>query len=148
MHVLPALLVGLVFLSPGVARADVQGELLQAVREGEVEDVLRLLSQGARVDATDSTGETPLHYAATRGKTDIAELLIAHGADVNARDAMDQTPLHYAAIWIGGTEASQLLIAHGADVNARDKDGKTPLAMAEERINDDLSKLLRRHGGR
>ncbi len=147
MHVLPALLLGLGFLSPGVAKADIQGELLQAVRQGEVPDVLRLLSQGARVDATGPLGLTALHWSVVYAKARVAEVLLANGARVEARDSTGETPLHYAATR-GKTDIAELLIAHGADVNARDKDGKTPLAMAEERINDDLAKLLRRHGGR
>ena len=61
-----------------------------------------------------------MHYAAWRGKKEVAELLIANGADVNAKDVVGETPLHKAVI-DGRKETTELLIAKGADVNAKTK---------------------------
>jgi len=47
--------------------------------------VSELISKGADVNAKDEDGMTPLHWAASQGHKDIAELLIAKGADVNAK---------------------------------------------------------------
>jgi ankyrin repeat protein len=89
------------------------------------------LLQGANVNARDAHWETPLHYAAYWGKTEVAASLIQKGAKVNARDVYDETPLHHAAYW-GKTQVAALLIAKGAKVNARDVNQKTPLHYAAE----------------
>ena len=39
---------------------------------------------------------TPLHYAASRGRSDIAAQLLAAGADVNALDGAKQRPMYVA----------------------------------------------------
>ena len=49
-----------------------------------------------KVDAKDSEGRTPLHYAAAAGNSSAMRILISHGADINARDKYDATVLHYA----------------------------------------------------
>ncbi len=119
-----------------------------SVYSGRLAIAALLIDHGADVRARDASGETPLHCAAARRGADLAALLIRRGADVNAADVAGQTPLHYAAIWNGETETSALLIAQGAVVNVADKAGDTPLALAEDRLFDELAKLLRRHGGR
>ena len=55
-----------------------------------------LLANKAKIDAKANGGYTPLHFAASVGYKDVAELL-ASRADVNARDKDGWTPLHYAA---------------------------------------------------
>jgi HEAT repeat protein len=54
-----------------------------AVQYGPARLVDLLLRKGAKVDARDRSGTTPLRWA---NNTRIAEILIAAGADVNARD--------------------------------------------------------------
>ena len=61
---------------------------------------MRLLKEaGAEMDARGAKGETPTHWAASRGRTEALELLAAAGADVNARMAAGPgyTPAHQAA---------------------------------------------------
>jgi len=90
---------------------------------------------------------TPLHWAAWRGRKEIAELLIAKGADVNVKNKDGGTPLHNAA-WKGHVEIAKLLIVKNADVNAKDVEGQTPLDWAEEEKHKEIADLLRKHGGK
>lgn len=45
----------------------------------------------------DSSSRTPLHYAATMGRTEAAQILINCGARNDTRDKCGATPTHYAA---------------------------------------------------
>ncbi|MFW6288379.1 MAG: ankyrin repeat domain-containing protein [Spirochaetota bacterium] len=68
--------------------------------------------------------ETPLHWAAGNGLTDIAARLIDNGALVSAPDHFGRTPLHRA---VRSASMVELLIDAGAAVNASDVFGRTPL---------------------
>ncbi len=98
-------------------------ELLNAVRDGNVERVRSLIRRGANVNTSTEFGETPLHLVTS---LKIAEVLVGAGANVNARDLeFAMTPLFYA-----NATVSRLLISKGAEVNARARKGMTPLAWA------------------
>lgn len=59
--------------------------------------MLELLMQyGANVNASDSSGQTPLHWCVIRGKAAFAKLLLARGADPHALDAESKTPYNLA----------------------------------------------------
>jgi hypothetical protein len=83
-------------------------------------------SHGANLDSIDGVKAcTPLHMAARRGNTALAEALVRHGADVDARDSNGETPLR-RAVNCGHPEAARALIALGADPDSRCRHGKTP----------------------
>ncbi len=104
---------------------------------GDVAKIKSLIDAGGNVNAKDSNGWAPLHYAASCGYREVAQVLIAAKADPNARaDVRDfrrddecGTPLHLA---LRGDHAELvgLLIDNGADREARDKHGETPLEWA------------------
>jgi ankyrin repeat protein/beta-lactamase regulating signal transducer with metallopeptidase domain len=76
------------------ARADrtVDGEIV-----GQI--VKKLLDHGAEVNTTEKESDrTALHFAAQRGRTQVARLLLAAGADVNAKDNQGRTPLSCAEV--------------------------------------------------
>ena len=52
-----------------------------------------LLEQGAEVDAKDSSGWTPLSWAAEKGREAVVKLLLEQGAEADAKDTYGQTPL-------------------------------------------------------
>lgn len=58
-----------------------------------------LLGSGAKVNATDAYGYTPLHYAAMSATTEVLEPLLRGGAEVNAQNPGGYTPLHYLFNW-------------------------------------------------
>ncbi|XP_029382790.1 ankyrin repeat domain-containing protein 53 [Echeneis naucrates] len=58
-----------------------------------------LLENGADVNVTTDSGQTPLHLAASEGLLDCSEILVQAGANVLAQDNMGLTPLDFARIW-------------------------------------------------
>jgi len=117
-------------------------DLVNAAREGAVEEVRSLLANGADVNSTDDKGCTALHWAAEKGHGEVVRLLTANGAKIDARDNWAATPL-YAAAMEGRSQATELLIAAGADVNARTKHGHAPLHFA---VNEAVAELLIANG--
>ena len=113
-----------------------------AVRSGNLQEVSKLLSSGADVNARDELGGTPLLDAAWSGNVDITRVLLQHGADVNAthREA-GSTALEYAVL-TGRTAVVQLLLAAGADINRRYRYDQTVLHLAAARPFPQILALL------
>jgi hemoglobin len=102
-----------------------------------------LLRRGADVNTPmGAEDQTPLHMAARRGNTAVAQALLDGGAVLEARDKKGETPLR-RAVNCGHPEFVSLLLAHGADVNTRDRHGRTPLQAARR---PEMVVLLREHG--
>jgi ankyrin repeat protein len=55
-----------------------------------------LLQGGAKVDRADSHGQTPLHHATLRGRTQMVEVLLKLGANPLTPDRRRMTSLHCA----------------------------------------------------
>ncbi|CAN8256482.1 unnamed protein product [Cochlearia groenlandica] len=67
-----------------------------ACEKADIGMVELLLQYGAHVNATDSSGQTPLHYCILRGKPVIARLLLTRGADPEAVNGEGKTALDIA----------------------------------------------------
>ena len=112
-----------------------------------------LIRHGAKVNlANRENGNTPLHYAAVSGNTDLVQLMIEHGAEVNAVNRGSYTPLYYLAA--SGTSCREdrkiektveMLVTHGADV-AREVQGKKLLDLVDRKYpgGDALYKAIAR----
>ncbi|MDE2677979.1 MAG: ankyrin repeat domain-containing protein [Gemmatimonadota bacterium] len=91
---------------------------------------------GEDVNARDSAGYAPLHWAAATNHPPLLTTLLEAGANVNAQSNIGATPLHVAAIvGAANTESTDvvtpLLLAAGTDPIARDAKGRTPLDYAQ-----------------
>lgn len=106
-----------------------------------VEIVHMLLQCGARVDAVNSSGESPLHSAVNKSNVSIATLLVQYGADVNSSNAHGMTPLHHVALK-GIAPLAALLIDRGAEVDARMPNHQTPLFIAAKNGYYDVVETL------
>lgn len=69
-----------------------------AVIENRLETIKQLIDQGAKLDAQDGLGLTPMHYAAKMGNTEALELLAIAGANLIAPNRNGKTPLGLALL--------------------------------------------------
>lgn len=118
-----------------------------AALEGDLSRLRHLLSRPYySVDKLDSSGFTPLHYAARAGHLDIVRFLHSNGCNVNlATRSGHSTALHRAAAQ-GHIEIVRYLILNGADSSLKDSDGLTALQRAEQKSHTAVCKLLISHG--
>jgi ankyrin repeat protein len=72
--------------------------LLHAIRYGPMQTVRDLLNETPKlVQVTDNRGyNTPLHYAALFGRSDMVRMLCRANAKIDAQDYSGNTPLHYS----------------------------------------------------
>jgi ankyrin repeat protein len=167
-----------VLLTLSAMAADLNRQLFDAARAGNVEQVKNLLSRGADVN-TGGFGSSILEHAALGGNLEMAKLLIERGADVNAennngwtvlmsaasgdtRDVMrrlreqradtkakkNKAPTDWREAEQGNLEVVKFLIEKGADVNARDKSGHTAVKVAAAHRHGKLVEFLKAHGAR
>lgn len=88
---------------------------------GAVESLDQVLLSKCDVNASDSSGWTPLLYATRRGRSDIVRRLIEHGANIDltlneemSRYISPRTPLQMAC-YQGDVDVARTLLVHGAD---------------------------------
>ena len=103
--------------------------LHMAARYGHWEvGILLVITGGARVDAPDCFGVTPLHVAACHNHNLFVHTLMNSrlGANINSRSSNGSTPLHSAAA-CGAVEVIDALQYFEANLSAVDEDGLSAL---------------------
>ena len=82
----------------GINEKDCVGttRLFEAVSDGNVKLVKRLLGEGADPNIAENNGTTPLMEAATDGSKVMVELLLSYGAAPDAKDKFGDTASVYA----------------------------------------------------
>jgi quinoprotein dehydrogenase-associated probable ABC transporter substrate-binding protein len=88
-----------------------------------------LLQRGAKVDAKDNEGKTPLFIAAVAGDLSIMNGLLSYGADPNIQDNDGWTAAMHA-VRLNEPKILRLMGKYKADYNLVNSDGMTALAMA------------------
>jgi ankyrin repeat protein len=96
---------------------------------GETAIVIQLLDQKVDILATDSSGNSAMHRAASKGQLKILKLLIKHGGNINAVNKRKETPLYLAAA-SGHKKTINLLVKNGADTSIIAKNKTSPLSVA------------------
>ncbi|ONK59200.1 uncharacterized protein A4U43_C08F4010 [Asparagus officinalis] len=99
--------------------------LASAARDGDLAEAKLLLEQKSCLATYSSFAalNSPLHFAASKGHTEMVMLLLENGADVNSRNFYGQTALMQACHQ-GHWELVQVLLIFGADVTKAEYLGK------------------------
>jgi ankyrin repeat protein len=86
------------------------------------------------IDAADGVeGQTPLHWAVSKGNMSALRVLVELGADIDRRDSRGRTALHCACCSLRGDEPRvQFLLSFGADIGVVDSKGRTACHVAAE----------------
>ena len=91
--------------------------LREGAIHGDVEEVRRLIAEGADVNAANTDGETALMSAARNGHIETAKLLISKDANINAADKIGVTVLMLAVSgWTNPEQKSQSPAADMRDI--------------------------------
>jgi ankyrin repeat protein len=87
---------------------------------------LRLCQVNASLNAVDTGGYTPLHWAARSNNAAAARVLLERGAEKNPVDKLGRTPLHIASL-ANSPNVVRVLLLRKAKKNPRDNNGNTPI---------------------
>lgn len=115
--------------------------LLEAAEKGNLDEVKRLLDQGADIEARDDREATPLAWAARKGRLKVVRLLVAKGAKVNAEDRIGCTALRWACCH-GHLNIAKLLLDNGADIHTKTGGGSTALMCASYQGRSEVVRFL------
>ena len=114
---LAVLFLGVVIVTVGLVMYRRSMDIHKAAFGGDVDRIKSILAKKLElVNAKDKLGFTPLHWAASMGRKEVAKLLLVNGADVNAKDDVGGTPLHQAV----GTFSRMMLELYPSHVDAND----------------------------
>jgi len=109
-------------------------DVFDLLRKGDVAAVKALIEKSPQLlEARDSDGDTPLHYASLEGNIELINYFIDKGAKLELQDARRKTPLHLAAM-NDRKDAVAVLLKRGAVLETRDDYQRTALILcARER---------------
>lgn len=101
----------------------------------------RLLERGARIDAQNRRGYSPLMAAAQGGHGEVVRLLLEKGANPNLATRNGDTALLYAAMF-ADAETVRALLERGARTDATNELGDTAETLAASLGRPDISRVL------
>jgi ankyrin repeat protein len=104
-----------------------------------------MITAGAKPDAGNAAGESPLFFAVRANSPSTINVLLANGASIAGRDKLGNSALHAAVRWDAPQAATALLDA-GADINAHTIAGETPLHEAITLGVTRVATVLLNHG--
>ena len=116
-------------------QAQLNKELIEASKKGDIKKIEELIDKGADVEATDSWGQTALFMAPS---LEVVNALLDKGAEIDARNDTGKTALFMAP----SLEVVNALLDKGAEIDAQDKDGRTPLIRFAGRGDIDIVNAL------
>jgi uncharacterized protein len=121
------------------------GTLIDAAKANDSAGALALIKDKADVNAAESDGTAPLHYAVYHDDVALVDSLLKAGAKASVANKYGSTPLLEAAVR-GNQAVIEKLVKAGADVNAGNGDGQTALLILARTSNVEAAKFLIGHG--
>uniref|UniRef100_A0A8D0C5L2 Transient receptor potential cation channel subfamily A member 1 n=1 Tax=Salvator merianae TaxID=96440 RepID=A0A8D0C5L2_SALMN len=105
-------------------------------------------SSAEALNVTDSSGNTPLHWATKKRQAESVKFLLSRGANPNILNSNMMAPLHLAVQSLHN-ELVKIFVEHSAtDVNLEGEGGNTPILVACYKDNPEALKLLIENGGK
>jgi ankyrin repeat protein len=141
-----------------------------AIRYRLMEEIKKLIENGADINAKDNLGQTPLYAAIWSGDANMVELLLDKGANMKIKDIDGQTPFNVAvrysqkdilklfvargaevssiqvAACIGDLGRVKAFLARGIDINTKDTRNRTALHYAAKEGHKEVVELLLANG--
>ncbi|MCB2298558.1 ankyrin repeat domain-containing protein [Clostridium tagluense] len=112
----------------------------------QIDVITMILEKGAKVNAVNISGKTPVFYCSFNYSVELLNLLVKYGADINVHDKYKNTLLHDDYINCYDEhfeEFLKALISLGFDINSTNSTGSTPLDYCEnKKIKDILIKYI------
>ena len=121
--------------------------LADAIIDGNIEKVKKLLSSGSEINTYDEYGFTPLIESILMRKPEITSLLLSNKADPNFKDTTGRTPLHWA-VEINDVKICKELLNLNADPNQYTTNSQPILTFPLLRRQKKLVDLLTRYGAK
>jgi ankyrin repeat protein len=129
-------------LPPPPSPERLQALLFDAARIGRDDMIPALLQAGARIEACDPRGHSPLVLASYHGHASTTALLLAHGARPDGDAGHDGSSALMGVAFKGHEAIARLLLAAGADPDRTNGAGQTALMMAALFGRDAIVELL------
>ncbi|MHC6180879.1 ankyrin repeat domain-containing protein [Clostridium sp. JNZ X4-2] len=114
----------------------------------KIDVVQLLLDRGAKVNAENISGKTPVFYCSFSYSVELLNLLVKYGADIKHTDKYNNTLLHDDYLNCN-TETFEgflkVLISLGFDINSKNNAGHTPLYLCKNKY---IENILIKYGGK
>lgn len=122
-----------------------ESELADLIQNGSRFEAVRLIDEGADINAAQNDGTTPLHWAVYRKDIALVERLLASGANAAVANRFGSSPLS-EAVKIADTALVEVLLESGADPESANLDGQTALMLAARTGSVAVAQLLVSYG--
>jgi ankyrin repeat protein len=120
--------------------------LFEAAKNGDLDQVQRLVESGADVNAVGEHSITPFLWAYFSGHTEVVKYLLSRGGNVNY-DGFSEGTLLTLAAFTGDVASISYLLDVGAEIDhAMPRGGETALHHAADNDQTDAIRLLIRRG--
>lgn len=116
-----------------------------AAGEGDLEEVKRIVEEGANITLRSKDGLNMIHWSARGGNTELIEFFLEKGVDYKFKDNKGNVPLVHA-IRRNQTDAAKLLISKMKNFRWTNANGQSLIMEAAFAGNNDIIKLLLEKG--